>query len=123
MNNKLDIELFFNLRYDKNCLNLDSEILESIVDTFTNSKSKKGKPPMKKTIAVIKNPKLKQIKDKISNRVNLILNKLSENNIENLPYLLICEEPDQFELMNNTLSYSPIDVPKTEIIIKFGVIQ
>jgi hypothetical protein len=38
-----------------------------------------------------------------------------ENNIENLPYLLICEEPDQFELMNNTLSYSPIDVPKTEI--------
>jgi len=38
-----------------------------------------------------------------------------ENNIENLPYLIICEEPDQFELMNNTLSYSPIDVPKTEI--------
>jgi hypothetical protein len=38
-----------------------------------------------------------------------------ENNIENLPYLLICEEPDQFELMNNTLSYSPIDVTKTEI--------
>ena len=38
-----------------------------------------------------------------------------DNNIESLPYLLICEEPDQFELVNNTLSYSPIDVPKTEI--------
>jgi hypothetical protein len=84
MNNKLDIELFFNLRYNEHCLNLDSEIIESIVDTFSNNKLKKGKLPIKKTIAVIKNPKLKQIKDKISNRVNLILNKLSENNIENL---------------------------------------
>lgn len=84
MNNKLDIELFFNLKYNDDCLHLDNEIIESIVDTFTNNKNKKVKPLQKKTLAVIKNPKLKQMKDKITNRVNLILNKLSENNIDNL---------------------------------------
>jgi hypothetical protein len=82
MNNKLDIELFFNLKYHENCLHLDNDIIESIVDTFTNNK--KSKPVQKKTMAIIRNPKLKQMKDKISNKVNLILNKLSENNIDNL---------------------------------------
>ena len=84
MNNKLDIELFFNLKYNENCLHLDNEIIESIVDTFTNNKNKRVKSQPKKALAVIKNPKLKQMKDKITNRVNLILNKLSENNIDNL---------------------------------------
>ena len=84
MNNKLDIELFFNLKHHKECLYFDNEVIESIIDTFSNNKNKKTKPIYKKTLAVIKNPKLKQIKDKISNKVNLILNKLSENNIDNL---------------------------------------
>jgi hypothetical protein len=84
MNNKIDIELFFNLKYNEDCLYLDNDIIESIVDTFTNNKNKKIKCTQKKTLPVIKNPKLKQIKDKISNKVNLILNKLSENNIDNL---------------------------------------
>ena len=86
MNNKLNIELFFNLKNNEDCLYLDSDIIDSIIDTFTNnnSKNKKNKIIIKKSIAVLKNPKLKQIKDKISNKVNLILNKISENNIENL---------------------------------------
>lgn len=86
MNNKLDIELFFNLKNNKDCLYLDNNIIESFIDIFTNSnnKNKKNKIIPKKSIAVIKNPKLRQIKDKISNKVNLILNKISENNIDNL---------------------------------------
>lgn len=84
MNNKLDIELFFNLKYNEYCLHLDNEIIELIVDTFMNNKNKKSKPIQKKTLSVIKNQKLKQMKDKIINKVNLILNKLSENNIDNL---------------------------------------
>ena len=84
MNNKLDIELFFKLRYNEECVNLDSNIIDSIVDTFSNNKNKKFKMLPKKPIAVLKNPTLKQMKDKITNRVNLILNKISENNIENL---------------------------------------
>jgi len=86
MNNKLNIELFFNLKNNEDCLYLDNDIIDSIIDTFTNnnSKNKKNKIIIKKSIAVLKNPKLKQIKDKISNKVNLILNKISENNIENL---------------------------------------
>ena len=84
MNDKLDIELFFNLKHNKECLYLDNDIIELIIDTFSNNKNKKPKTIYKKTLAVIKNPKLKQIKDKISNKVNLILNKLSENNTDNL---------------------------------------
>lgn len=84
MNNKLDIDLFFNFKYNEDCLHLDNTIIESFTDTFINNKNKKIKVNQKKTLAVIKNPKLRQIKDKIMNKVNLILNKLSENNIDNL---------------------------------------
>jgi hypothetical protein len=84
MNNNLDIDVFTNLRYNEECLYLDNEIIESIIDTYSNNKYKKTKYNQKKILPVIKNQKLKQIKDKISNKVNLILNKLSENNIDNL---------------------------------------
>ena len=76
MDNKLDIELFFNFKNNEECLYLNMDIIESI--------SKKTKNIQKKSVPVIKNQKLKQIKDKIPNKVNLILNKLSENNIDNL---------------------------------------
>ena len=91
MNNKLDTELLFNLKYSEECLYLDSDIIEFISDSFTNnnSKNKKFKILPKKAVAIIKNPKLKQIKDKISNKVNLILNKISENNIDNLVFEFI----------------------------------
>jgi hypothetical protein len=86
MSTKIDINLFLNLRSEQDCLELDPGVINSIVDSFSNNdnKYKKYKPQMKKTQNVFKNPKIKLIKDKISNKVNLILNKLSENNGNNL---------------------------------------
>lgn len=86
MNNKLNIELFNSLKSEQECLDLDINIISSINDSFSNNdfKNKKYKIQQKKVQNVLKNPKIKLIKDKICNKVNLILNKLSENNIDNL---------------------------------------
>jgi len=86
MNPQIDIELFLALKNNPECINLDSDILDSIIDSFTNNeyRSKKYKIQPKKTKNIFKNPKIRLIKDKINNKVNLILNKLTENNIENL---------------------------------------
>lgn len=86
MNSQINIELFFTFKNNPECINLDSDILNSIIDSFSNNeyKSKKYKIQPKKTKNIFKNPKIRLIKDKINNKVNLILNKLTENNIENL---------------------------------------
>lgn len=83
MDNKLDIDLFLNFKYNKECLILDNTVIDSISNTFNGIKQKK-KIQIKKPLNILKNSNLKQLKDKISNRVNLILNKISENNIDNL---------------------------------------
>lgn len=82
MNNKFDIKEFTNLQYHPECLNLDMDDYSIIFNSSPEVKNKKK--IQKKTITVLKNPKLKIIKDKISNKINLILNKLTENNINNL---------------------------------------
>jgi hypothetical protein len=38
-----------------------------------------------------------------------------ENKIENLPFLILCEEPDQFELKNNSLIYKPSTISRTRL--------
>jgi len=41
--------------------------------------------------------------------------KYNFDNIEELPYFLLCEEPDSFELNNNTISYSVNTLSKTQL--------
>jgi hypothetical protein len=87
MNGKLDYEAFLKLKFDKSCIDLDQDIVSSIFDSFLNNgmKTKKNlKYHPKKIVNIFKNPKIKLLKDKISNKINLILNKISENNIDNL---------------------------------------
>ena len=94
----MNIKLFENLRYHKECLNLDNDIIDKINNSFLTYKSfnhrgfsqKYNKNQnIKKTLTVLKNPKIQIIKDKIPNKVNLILNKLSENNTDNLIFEFI----------------------------------
>lgn len=87
MNGKLDYEAFLKLKFDKSCIDIDQDIITTIFESFLNNgtKSKKNiKYHPKKTVNIFKNPKIKLLKDKISNKINLILNKISENNIDNL---------------------------------------
>jgi len=83
----LDIASFLDLKNHSECAMLDDEIINAFLDSFnynTVKKYKKNYTPIKKTNQILKNPKIKLIKEKISNKVNLILNKLSDNNLQNL---------------------------------------
>ena len=75
------------LKNHSECQTLDSEIISYILNSFENVDNKKNKKNYfinKKNNQILKNPKIKMIKDKIPNKVNLILNKISENNLSNL---------------------------------------
>ena len=76
----MDITSFTNLRFEDDCQIFDSDIVQFILETFNC----KEKNKFYKKSSTIKNFKIKIIKDKKSNKINLILNKISENNINNL---------------------------------------
>jgi hypothetical protein len=81
----LDINSFLSFKADNQVQELDSKTLELLNDLFGNDKNKKGKKFIKKpTVNILKNQKIQNKKENIINRVNLILNKLSESNIDSL---------------------------------------
>jgi hypothetical protein len=86
-----NLSSFLQLKNHKDCKDLDINVITFILELFENNESKKNKKYIfnnnsnyKKSNQILKNPKIKLIKEKISNKVNLILNKLSENNLSNL---------------------------------------
>jgi hypothetical protein len=86
-----NLKSFLQLKNHKDCKDLDIEVITFILESFENSEGKKQKKynfvnnnNYKKSNQILKNPKIKLIKEKISNKVNLILNKLSENNLSSL---------------------------------------
>lgn len=82
----LDVNTFLSFKTHDTFQELDSKTLELINNLFyLVDKNKKGKKVIKKTnINILKNQKIQTKKDNIINKVNLILNKLSESNIDNL---------------------------------------
>jgi hypothetical protein len=80
----LDINNFISFKTDINTFELDNSILDSFNLLFGHlDKNKKNKKCIKKTnINILKNQKIQNKKEIISNKVNLILNKLSESNID-----------------------------------------
>ena len=78
----MDITEFRKEKFNKDNLLLDNNTLKSLLDMFDNNlKISSNKI---KYVNILKTGKIQQNKDTISNKVNLILNKLSENNINNL---------------------------------------
>lgn len=77
----LDINIFKSFKKDINTQELDIEILNKLMLTFPDS-DKKSKNKNKNNI--LKNQKIQIQKDTLYNKINLILNKLSEKNIDNL---------------------------------------
>ena len=62
--------------------NIDNNILESLMNIFEKKNKKFFIKP--KSNNILKNAKQQHSKDNISNKVNLILNKLSDSNLNNL---------------------------------------
>ena len=83
----LNIDSFIQCKYLDECFNLDIDIINNILNIFNSSdniKIKKNKKIILKKQNILKNSKMQIIKDKVINKINLILNKLSENNFDNL---------------------------------------
>ena len=82
---ELNIKNFLQLKNLQQTSYLENDIINEILGSFENNDVKKAKKPSyKKNNFINKNNKIKINKDKISNKVKLILNKLSQNNINNL---------------------------------------
>lgn len=81
----LDINYFLSFKNEKELKTLDSNILELLNNLFNNNNNnQKNKYKKNKKQHILKNHKFQSKKDNISNKVNLILNKLAESNIDNL---------------------------------------
>lgn len=78
----MDLESFVSLKTSSELENLSNQIL-TIVNLFSTGK-KIFKNNNSKGNQILKNPKFQILKDKIENKVNLVLNKLSELNFNNL---------------------------------------
>ena len=77
----MDIESFVSLKTLPELENLSNEITNILTILSSGKKIIKN---INKGNQLLKNPKIQLLKDKIENKVNLILNKLSELNIYNL---------------------------------------
>ncbi len=83
---EINIKNFIQLKNNPQNKNLDINIINSILNSFDSIDNRKTKKftTYKKNNLIQKNNKVKIIKDKVSNKVKLILNKLSQNNVNNL---------------------------------------
>jgi hypothetical protein len=75
----MNVDNFRSMKNLPELLNLSNEI-ENLINLLNNNK-KIYKNHSKSHNTILKNPKMQLLKDKIENKVNLILNKLSESNI------------------------------------------
>ena len=78
----MNVETFKTFKHSSELENLSNEII-SLINLFSGGK-KFNKNQLKPNGQFLKNPKFQVLKDKIQNKVNLILNKLSELNLSNL---------------------------------------
>ena len=83
----MNIEFLLSFKDCPEVSKLDDIFIKSLPDNFVKMYSKKVKKKIIKPISksnILKNSKLQLAKNKDENKVNLILNKLSEDNIDNI---------------------------------------
>jgi hypothetical protein len=78
-----EIKLFISFKNKSEYQKLPDDILDLFSELFDSS-AKRNKKYIKKSTNILKNQKIQNKKDIMSNKVNLILNKLTESNIDNL---------------------------------------
>ncbi len=83
---EISVKNFYQLKNSPQNKDLDINTISFILDSFDNNDNKKSKKfsLYKKNNNIQKNNKVKNVKDKIAGKVKLILNKLSQNNVDSL---------------------------------------
>lgn len=103
---------------------LNKDIIKSILESFNSSNIKQKKISSKKKNNIFKNTKFRLDKNKIKNKIILILNKVSENNLNNLLIEFICnitlENEEDFIILQKEFFIKLIkDIKFINNILKF----
>lgn len=82
----MDIKYLLQFKDDPQVQRLDDDILNSILESFesSNIKIRKNKKVVKSKTNILGNDNIKKTKNKPENKLGLLLNKLSKNNINKL---------------------------------------
>lgn len=81
----MKLEYLLSFQKNEELQDLDSETLKVFSSLFLKNFNKKAKKKIiKPTTSILKNQKIQLSKDKTENKVNLLLNKLSKNNFDNI---------------------------------------
>ena len=83
----MNIEFLLSFKDHHELLLLNDSVIKSLPDNFIKNYSKKVRKKITKPISksnILKNSKLQTAKNKDENKVNLVLNKLSEDNLNNI---------------------------------------
>lgn len=84
-NQNISIDFFYSFKGVPDTQNLDIKTQSLFSSLFGSiDKNRRNRKNKKNNTSILKNQKIQSKKDNISNKVNLILNKLSENNVDNL---------------------------------------
>ena len=115
----MDIETFINYKNNAKCLIITNEI-NILINTLGGKKIHKNN----NNNQILKNPKMQSLKDKVDNKVNLILNKLSEMNFNNLIQDFIelvgkINETDYIELQKAFYIKMQSDINFVKIYVEF----
>ena len=109
----MKLEYLLSFQKNEELQDLDSEILKVFSSLFLKNFNKKAKKKIiKPTTSILKNQKIQLSKDKTENKVNLLLNKLSKNNFDNITTEFI----KTFQEIDNNDYKKIIEVFYTKII-------
>lgn len=115
----------YKLKNDTKCVFLSETIISNILDSFSKSNIKIIKC-VKKQVSTIKTNKVQAKKDLNENKIIMIMNKISENNInelvgEYLSNILVDTEEKYNVIMTEIFNKMIKDIKFAEIYIKFAM--
>ena len=119
----MNIETFKSLKYSPEALILSKSIIE-VINMLSVGGRRTNKNYNRTGNQLLKNPKMQLLKDKIENKVNLCLNKLSEMNINNLLFEFIesigrINLPDYLEIQKAFYVKMQADISFVKIYLEF----
>ena len=115
----------YKLKNDTKCVFLNEKIIQTILDSFSKSNIKPIKT-VKKQVNVMKTNKIQAKKDLNENKIIMIMNKISDNNINELigEYIMniLMDTEEKYNAIMTEMFHKMIKEPKfIENYIKFAI--
>jgi hypothetical protein len=120
----MDSVELYKLKTDPRCMFLDDDVISNIVGFFSKSNIKINKTPVKQ-VNIMKTNKIQAKKNQLENKLIMIMNKISDNNMVELlkEYIMnIFIDDDKFDIVQTELFNKMLkDVKFIEYYVKFSI--